>query len=312
MKCIAPIYKSDKAGLSDTQRNALDLGAFPFEETLPHQREYYHTKDFPCGKCPVCTNRRASQWTFRLEQELKRSENAHFITFTYSDENLVWNLHEQKPTLYLPDFQKFLKRFRHEQSKYKTWKDKLKYYACGEYGEKTERPHFHAIFFNVPSVLSERNWKEEQGIYVPERMQKIWSKGHVHIGDVTNDSIRYVTGYVHKKIYKDSIGADPLGRAPEKSWMSKGLGDNYLTPETVKFMKKSLKPYITTENGRKVSMPRYYREKALNEAERLQMAENSYQEMLKREEPDMHEQTEWKKYLFYKRDKQNKLYRNKL
>ena len=39
------------------------------------------------------------------------------------------------------DFQKFIKRLRKDYD--------IKYFACGEYGDKTLRPHFHAILFGV-------------------------------------------------------------------------------------------------------------------------------------------------------------------
>ena len=44
------------------------------------------TKDkipVPCGKCPQCTARRTSGWSFRLVQQEKVSNKSSFITLTY-------------------------------------------------------------------------------------------------------------------------------------------------------------------------------------------------------------------------------------
>lgn len=49
---------------------------------------------------------------------------------------------------YYPDFQKFVKRLRKEFTKINNGKPvALKYFVCSEYGGRTLRPHFHAVFF---------------------------------------------------------------------------------------------------------------------------------------------------------------------
>ena len=61
--------------------------------------------------------------------------------------------------------------------------DKLKYYACGEYGENgTKRPHFHLIVFNGSRSIIEEAWE--------------W--GDVHCVQATRETIAYVTKYMDK------------------------------------------------------------------------------------------------------------------
>ena len=83
-----------------------------------------------------------NQWSFRLREELKDSESAHFLTLTYDDEHIIITGNNE-PTLYKRDVQLFLKSLR------KLQKQKIKYYFVGEYGGKTDRPHYHAIIFNL-------------------------------------------------------------------------------------------------------------------------------------------------------------------
>lgn len=62
--------------------------------------------------------------------------------------------------------------------------EKLRYYAIGEYGTNTYRPHYHIILFGLPIQ------EIHNGI-----IEKSWNKGHVYVGQVTRASIHYVTKY---------------------------------------------------------------------------------------------------------------------
>ena len=99
----------------------------------------------PCGKCPVCKMRRVNTWVFRMEEEMKVSSSAYFVTLTY-DTVTVPITDRGYMTLDKRDFQLFMKRLR------KLSANKLKYYAAGEYGELYQRPHYHLILFNLEDV----------------------------------------------------------------------------------------------------------------------------------------------------------------
>jgi len=144
---------------------------------------------FKCGQCTECLIQRSQEWAFRLEQEAKDSSSGVFLTLTLDDENQIWvdtDEGQTVTTLHKPDVQKFLKRLRHAQGPLKNkqdYKEKLRYFLCGEYGETTQRAHYHAIIFNL---------KKE----VIQKLDTIWNKGHIKVGDVTSKSIRYVTNYM--------------------------------------------------------------------------------------------------------------------
>lgn len=134
----------------------------------------------PCGKCNFCLQTKRADWTFRLQQELKISSSAFFLTLTYDNDNIPFSS-AGVPELRKRDCQLFMKRLRKENSK------SLRYYTVGEYGTVTSRPHYHSILFNLD-------------LQMVSQLPKIWSLGHVHVGDVKTASIHYVTKYVINRV----------------------------------------------------------------------------------------------------------------
>ena len=175
----------------------------------PHKKHKSNRITVPCGKCGACRKTRRNEWAFRLSQELKTAKNAYFITLTYSDENLPFTP-DGVITLDKKDLQNFQKRLRKLQKK--QWPEtKYRYYAVGEYGTETDRPHYHIIAFNVaPDCL--RN------------LSTLWPFGIHHIGTVTTGSIFYVAKY-----HVNAVKADD-DRVPEFATMSRrpGIGHNYV------------------------------------------------------------------------------------
>jgi len=135
-----------------------------------------------------------------------------------------------------------MKRLRkHDQSK------NIRFYAVGEYGSKTFRPHYHAIIFNV---LDANN-------YI-----KSWNYGRLSVDEVTTASIHYVTKYV---INRFDHSNDNL--LPPFALMSRnpGIGRNYVN-KTARFHRKARKLSVM-HDGVKIKMPRYIREKIFSKIE---------------------------------------------
>lgn len=153
----------------------------------------------PCGKCEACRSRQVSSWSFRLMQEAKNSVNAHFITLTYDTKHVPITASGYM-SLCKRDVQLFFKRLRkaHKQSF-------IKYYAVGEYGSKTRRPHYHAIIYNVDISL----------------IQNAWQNGQVHYGLLTPASCGYTLKYMFKKGCVPAHKKDD--RLSEFALMSKAL-----------------------------------------------------------------------------------------
>lgn len=194
----------------------------------------------PCGKCPNCIARRVSQWSQRLVQQDRDSEQAWFITLTYDNENVP--LTKKKfMTVCKKDVQDFFKRLRYYSPKL----PKIKYYAAAEYGSDTKRPHYHVILFNAH----------------PDSVLLAWGMGSVYFGSVTAASVGYSLKYISKK------GQIPMhandDRVPEFALMSKGLGKGYLTEEAIQWHYADMmnRMYIPMIGGKKVAMARYYKDK---------------------------------------------------
>ncbi|MBD5584332.1 MAG: hypothetical protein HDQ88_04565 [Clostridia bacterium] len=156
-------------------------------------REYYSLIDIPCGKCEACKCNHAKEWALRCHLESLYHDQNCFITLSYNNENLPKNR-----SLELSDLQKFWKRLRKSLPK----ETKIKYFACGEYGPKTLRPHYHAIIFGyMPDDIKpwKKNHQRDQ-LYISEKIEKIWGKGYCIIGECNYNTAGYVARYCTKKL----------------------------------------------------------------------------------------------------------------
>lgn len=202
--------------------------------------------EVPCGKCLACRIGHSREWQLRLIQELYFWKDAVFTTLTYRDECLP-----KYYSLDKSDLQKFFKRLRHEVSP-------IRYYACGEYGEQYDRPHYHAIIFGL-SVFRAMSL-----------LPKVWTHGQFlkrSIGTVTPDSCRYVTGYIDTKLWGKEQAERYLqyDRVPPFQVCSQGLGLRYaLSDERIE------KCLYTFLGGVKHALPRYYVRKLNIDKNRLQ------------------------------------------
>lgn len=123
-------------------------------------------------------------------------EHSAFITLTYNDQHLPKN-----QSISVREIQLFIKKLRKHVEPIK-----LRFYACGEYGEKTHRPHYHALIFGYgfpDKKLYKTVTATEQDYYTSDTLQNIWQQGHCIIGDITHQSAAYCARYVTKKINGD-------------------------------------------------------------------------------------------------------------
>lgn len=202
-----------------------------------------------CGKCPKCIARKVSAWSFRLLQEEKTATSSQFITVTY-DTKHVPITSSGRMALDKPDLQKFFKRLRKSHS---SDSKPIKYYAVGEYGGKTKRPHYHIILFNADIEL----------------INAAWNKGQIHYGQVSGASV----GYTLKYMMKHKKNRNPEGLQKEFALMSKGLGISYLETHANWHAEHIIdRMFCTLEGGQKIAMPRYYKDKLYFDLERAAVA----------------------------------------
>jgi len=115
-----------------------------------------------------------------------------FITLTYDDENL--------PVSYSADkrpFQLFMKKLRkHLEPR------EVRFFGCGEYGDRFLRPHFHALIFGHQFEDRKYHSKNDRGdvSYTSEELTDVWGLGLATTGDLTFQSAGYCSRYVLKKL----------------------------------------------------------------------------------------------------------------
>lgn len=187
----------------------------------------------PCGRCCGCRLERSRVWAIRCMHEAQTHEASEFITLTYDDEHLPKvdkNGFRTRMSLYKKDLQLFFKRLRKQNN------GKYRYYACGEYGEKHRRPHYHAIVFGLD--LFDRKLYSKSGlhnIYTSEILTKAWNFGNAYTGNVSFESCAYVARYIMKK---------QLGKESENYYTSIDFRTGEVLEREPEFTTMSLKPGI--------------------------------------------------------------------
>lgn len=159
-----------------------------------------------------------------------------FVTLTYRSENLKSSsglLLEGQPSelasLHPLDLRNFLKRLRDAIKPLR-----IRFYAVGEYGDETWRPHYHVALFNFETCARGRTYRRpgsgrpqwEQCCVQCNLVGKTWGHGDVDLGILETSSAQYLAGYVTKKMTSVDDGR-LFGRYPEFARMSLRPGIGY-------------------------------------------------------------------------------------
>lgn len=181
-----------------------------------------------CGQCQPCRINKRRMWVNRLMLERTQHVDASFVTLTYRDEELeditgpAWSGKRPLIATLLPDdLQKWFKRFRKAAAQ--SALPSVRYFAVGEYGGDTERPHYHIALFGFPHCLHGRTQSSLRSCCAPcDMVRDTWGKGRVQLVELNRELMQYIAGYVTKKWTKeDEWTRDKLkGRHPEFARMS--------------------------------------------------------------------------------------------
>lgn len=214
----------------------------------------------PCRKCLGCRTEKAKTWAARAVHEAYRHQYNRFLTLTYAPEHLP-----PDGGLRGKDLADFWKRYRASLLREPDLHlgDQLRYLACGEYGERTRRPHYHACVFGT-ACADERRWKKD--LWRSDTLERLWGHGEVTIGTFTGASAMYIAQYTVKKMAHDKyyITADgelleqPFVRASKRPAIGKVYARAYAD-------ELAGNGYIVLDN-RKQKIPEYYRKVLRNHA----------------------------------------------
>lgn len=226
--------------------------------------------ELPCGNCLGCRTNHARAWAARAAHEAAFWKHNCFLTLTYNQENLP-NDGALRPV----DLQKFLKRLRRavDRRDHRLVLEsprRVRYLACGEYGNQSGRPHYHLCLFNLGFDQLTQVGKD---LYTSEVIHDLWTAGEHRLANFTPATANYVAQYTFKKIN----------------------GGTFVSPDGVilpqPFLRMSLKPAIGTR-----WLQKFYRDLQngfIVTGERVQQIPRTYKNKLRELDPNLAEYSEY-------------------
>lgn len=205
-------------------------------------------RTLPCGQCIGCRLDSSKEWAARCTHEALFHEENSFITLTFADQNLPASGSVSKD-----DTTKFMKRLRKELAP-----KKIRFLAVGEYGDKLQRPHYHALIFGHEFPDRELHGYSKSGekMYRSPTLEKVWKYGYSTVQDFSYKNAAYCARYATKKITGRKAKDHYQGRHPEFHVQSNrpGIGQLFY-----KHYADDIYPHDTVViNGKEHKVPRYY------------------------------------------------------
>lgn len=138
----------------------------------------------PCGQCINCRINKSRKWTARILAEMISAppRSCWFFTLTLSDENIYRAPPEAIPSLQKGTFRRWLASYQRSHSAFR-------YYAVGEYGDLSLRPHYHLAMFHQPASVM---W------HFYEAWQARW--GNALYSEMGEKRAAYLAQYTTKKL----------------------------------------------------------------------------------------------------------------
>lgn len=195
MACLHPVtaYRSQIVNASGKRSLCFD----------PHKAIPGSELKIPCGKCMGCRIDRSQQWGTRLMHEKLFHQESCMLLVTYDNEHLP-----EHGTLVPLDIKKLMKALNDKlgPALREKYGQGIRYFLCGEYGDINGRPHYHVIIFGADFHEDRKYYKKTKGghqLFRSPSLTKLWGKGNIDIGNVTQESCEYVARYILKKVNGD-------------------------------------------------------------------------------------------------------------
>jgi len=166
----------------------------PLRFSPPNDGRAYNPIQVPCGTCELCREEQAREWAVRITHEASMHQDSCFITLTIDDKHLP-----PYGSLNYEDLQKFWKRIR--KLLWKKYKIRLRYYAVGEYGDKSLRAHYHACVFGYAFTTNRTILRRAPTLlWTNDELIQAWGLGHVSVGALNYQTASYTASYIVKKL----------------------------------------------------------------------------------------------------------------
>lgn len=249
-------------------------------DPAPFEQSGFETMPIRCGQCIGCRIDYSREWANRLILELQDHDQylCHFVTLTYDDSSLndrcfvIGEDDQPHYSLNKRDLQLFMKRLRNRVG------SGVRFYAVGEYGDQSQRPHYHLILFNCPlsDYDSKLIGKSKLGFEYRSSslLERVWPYGYNIIAPVTWESCAYTARYMMKKLKGDSrhvydyFGVEkPFSVASRKPGLGKAYYENHSDLSEVAYWS-----IAAGDSSKHVPPPAYF--KRLFEKDQPEAAEN--------------------------------------
>lgn len=220
MACSCPLYRLECKGTEARRLPPRLKRKIRYDALVCNYSDYQYlvnvlkfsksqVQTIPCGQCIDCRLEYSRQWAVRCMHEAEYYQHNYFLTITYSDDNLprekfleLYNgtIFEQA-SLRKSDIQKFMKDVRSYYD-YHYGHQGVRFFGAGEYSPEKFRPHYHCIMFNFPVDDLKYYGISKSGyrVYTSQKIQNIWDKGYIWLGEVTSESCAYTAQYSLKKV----------------------------------------------------------------------------------------------------------------
>lgn len=261
MPCYSPI-KGFRSAVEKSERTGLPAITFnPLKAINSHL-----PISIPCGRCIGCRIMKREEWATRCSHEAQMHEHSCFITLTYANEHLPEDYSVSKRV-----WQLFMKRLRKELDYIR-----LRFFACGEYGDQNLRPHYHSLIFGT-AFLADREFhsttKQGGRQFSSPALSRAWPYGRALVSDFTPELAGYCAGYVMKKMGGDLAATHYLRTNPKTGLLVKvepefalqsrnpGIGSTWFE----KYKTDAFPSDFIVIDGRQRPVPRYYSRKLQEE-----------------------------------------------
>ena len=323
MTCFNPLraWKQNHARLDTDPNIYYNLKKISFREVKGRPEI-----EIPCGHCLGCRLDHAAMWATRISLEAKNWEKCCFITLTYNNPNLPIN-NKGFATLQKKDLQDFLKRLRYYEKGNESWthpltgkeENPIRYFACGEYGPKLGRPHYHLAIFNWEPKDLEKYKMNKHGdwSFKSKSLQKIWGKGFVVVEELNYNTASYIARYVQKKAGIEPIKREYTGNLIPEPKIDERNGQEFIHwKKEVKKQEFNKEPeFLTMSRG--VGIGRMYWEENKEKIKRnkgifLKIKEKLHLKPIPKYFEKIWEQENYEEYYRYKYEKQKEGEKHKI
>lgn len=163
-----------------------------FGRVIPFDLTWFY--EVPCGRCPQCRKAYSDRWAFRINCEASEYDpgSVWFFTLTYDDAHLP---KDRKPSK--KDLSKFMRALRKYMAP-----TPLRFFGCGEFGEKTDRPHIHVLIFGWDFGKWTNKIKYDGSQWTFPMIESLWKKGFCPGSQVFDNGA--AGAYVAKYLVKES------------------------------------------------------------------------------------------------------------